>query len=94
MVFNIFNIDAECYMTHEEVTEICTRLGLEQVPVIYKGLAKNIDLSVKAFLKMAEQQEYDKGVLAEGIVVKTADNSGPRVSFKVISNAFLLKHKH
>ena len=36
-VFNIYDIDRRQYLLHSEITTICTKLGLEQVPLIYKG---------------------------------------------------------
>lgn len=91
-VFNIFNIDKQEYLLHEEVTEICSRLGLNQVVEIYVGNANDIDLSLDNLLKMAGKQFYKKGFPAEGIVVKTNDRTASRVSFKVISNEYLLKY--
>lgn len=92
-VFNIWDLDNKCYLLWDEVTEICTRLGVETVPVVYRGRAADLDLTLPSFLKMAEDQCYLKNVLAEGIVVKTDDMvDRGRVSFKVISNKYLLKH--
>ena len=42
------------------------------------------------FLKLADDIEYSEGIHAEGIVIKTNDVSGNKISFKVISNEFLL----
>ena len=107
-VFNIFDIVEQRYLLHDEVSEICGILGLDQVPVIYKGSANGLTFADKVFetliknettgkqlilaelLKLADEQEYSKGDHAEGIVVKTIDRVGGRVSFKVISNEFLL----
>ncbi|AYV80054.1 MAG: RNA ligase [Gaeavirus sp.] len=47
---------------------------------------------LNGLLAMADKQEYSKGNPAEGIVIKTADTKSMRISFKVISNRFLLKH--
>lgn len=101
-VFNIYDISKQHYLAYDEVCEICKILGLDQVPLIYKGLSNA--LSFKAgtfgsilasdkrklldeFLKLADSLEYAKGCHAEGIVVKTLDNW---TSFKVISNEYLL----
>jgi hypothetical protein len=107
-VFNIFDIKSQCYLFHDEVTKICKNLGLEQVPVIYKGLASELTFNDKVFkilikdetngkqiillefLKWADKLEYSKGIRAEGLVVKTDDKIGSRISFKVISNEFLI----
>jgi RNA ligase (TIGR02306 family) len=90
-VFNVYNIATQSYMLHSDVYNICTMFGLHMVPEIYYGNADKLELNVNYFLKLAKQQEYVKGKHAEGIVIKT-DDAGPRVSFKVISNEYLLKH--
>lgn len=96
-VFNIFDIDNQSYLNWPTVIDLTTKLGLNTVPIIYEGLADNLELTVDAFLELAKKQLYvsstdpKKCVLAEGIVVKTIDD-GPRISFKVVSNEYLLKH--
>ena len=107
-VFNIFDIKSQCYLSYDEVSKICETLGLEQVPVIYKGLASDLTFNkqvfgtliqdetngkqiiLSEFLKLADGIEYSKGNRAEGLVVKTDDDFDRRVSFKVISNNFLI----
>lgn len=93
-VFDVFDIAAQRYLLHDEVTALCAALGLSQVPVLFRGSAAELELTVEAFLQRAEQVQYAAGVPGEGIVVKTADDASPaaRVAFKVISNKYLLKH--
>eukprot|EP01038_Epipyxis_sp_PR26KG_P014391 gene14391-19316_t len=92
-VFDMYDIDTQSYLLFDEIFEICTTNGIPMVPLIFRGLANDLELSVDSFLNMADKQEYLKGVTAEGIVVKTNDQPHiPRVSFKVISNKYLLKH--
>jgi RNA ligase (TIGR02306 family) len=40
-IFNIYDIDKHQYLLHSEITNICAELGLEQVPLIYKGPANS-----------------------------------------------------
>lgn len=49
--------------------------------------------AIGMFLNYADTIEYNQGEVAEGIVVKTCDTNGQRISFKVISNKFLLKQE-
>ena len=91
-VFNIWDIDNSFYLPWTEVENVCEELQLPTVPVVYRGPANKLELTVPAFLKLAEEQTYASNVLGEGIVVKTDDDSR-RLSFKVISNKYLLKHK-
>jgi len=96
-VFNIYDIDTQSYLGWKDVVEICRQLDMHTVPVVYQGPANQLELSIDAFMELATKQTYAKGVLAEGIVVKTDDHNGfdkPRISFKVISNEYLLKHEH
>jgi ATP-dependent RNA circularization protein (DNA/RNA ligase family) len=100
-VFNIFDIAEQRYLLHEEVESLCHRLSLPMVPLIYKGNASDLFLIASkykgvfdksSFLTMASDLEYQPGFPAEGMVVKTNDDPDRRVSFKVISNRYLLKH--
>lgn len=117
-VFNIFDIDTQSYLSHDEVTQICEQFGLPQVPVIYDGdsyqllldigekqtemksfgelstdLNENSKKILNGFLKMADNLQYTPKSPAEGIVIKNAmGGSINRISFKVISNKYLLKH--
>lgn len=90
-VFNVYNTELRQYYNHDEVVKMCEKLGIEAVPLIYSGKGRNLgNLSMKQMMELSERQEYGKGEPAEGIVVKTSDTFGPRISFKVISNKFLL----
>ena len=65
------------------------------MPILYRGKNNNIidkTQSVETLLSYVETIEYDKGNPAEGIVIRT-NTCSPRISFKVISNKYLLKHK-
>ena len=90
-VFNIWDIDNKRYLDWEVVEQITNTIGLNKVPVIYKGSLSPELASVKSLLQLAETIEYDKGVPAEGIVIKTNNNEN-RQSFKAISNKYLLKN--
>jgi len=91
-VFDIYDIDKQEYLHYDEITTICNNFQLEQVPLIYRGPANNLELTIEAFEKLATEQLYLKDVLAEGIVVKT-DNYSPRTVFKYVSPLFLAKLK-
>jgi RNA ligase (TIGR02306 family) len=91
-VFNIWDIDAQCYLPWDALTEITRTLNLPTVPVIFQGPFPKEWATVDALLKVASELEYDKNVPAEGIVIKTDSKELPRHSFKVISNSYLIKH--
>jgi RNA ligase (TIGR02306 family) len=90
-VFNIYDISNACYLGWAEVEDICRRLGLKTVDVIYRGEVTDDHLNIKWLLELADAQTYDSGAHCEGIVIKT-DNPYKRFSCKVISNKYILKH--
>lgn len=94
-VYNVWDIENMCYLPWEKVTDICAKLELKTVPLVYAGPYKS-DWNVATLLTMAEDTKLDyvPGSPAEGIVVKTnhTGKERPRVSFKVISRRFLLKN--
>lgn len=93
-VFDIFDIDAQQYLSYDEMCALCSALSLRTVPLLYRGPANTLDLTVEGFMKLAEATEYASGECAEGIVVNSDDPvwRTRRVHFKVISNKYLLKH--
>ena len=94
LIFNVFNIDTQEYLGLDEMVHFLEKVNvdskpLELVPVIdydYK-LPPVIDAIISyADSKSRLNQETDR----EGIVIRNKDKS---VSFKAISNTFLLKQK-
>lgn len=97
-VFNIFDIDRQRYLTFDDMTEVCDKLGLQTVPLLFKGSYDEMcrffnveQLTVKTLLNYADSLEYSEGNPAEGVVIKT-DDYNHRISFKTISNNYLLKY--
>lgn len=111
-VFNVYDIDAQCYFSHDEVMELCEQLELDHVPVLFRGIPDDNEIfaSVDSLLGYADTVEYEGKSPAEGIVIKenrrvpnqaTLPVDMPfeemlplirRISFKVISNRYLLKN--
>ncbi len=93
-VFNIYDIDGKKYLSWDNVVDICQMLNLNLVPVVYRG--KCVLNCLKDFLDLSDKQLYNTGKICEGIVVKSDcndSNDNDRISFKVISNKYLLKYK-
>ena len=93
-VFNIFSIKENRYFSHDKIVEMVTRLKLKMVPVVYWGMFKKEWLDMQNLLEWASEQKYNNGtkvVPAEGLVVKTSESKN-RISFKVISNKYLMKY--
>ena len=96
LVFNIFDVDTGKYVSAEErqlIIRDLVALGatIEQVPVITAVGTKLLDgLSVDDFLEMAEGKSVlNPKTEREGLVFK--NQTDPDISFKAISNRWLLK---
>jgi len=87
--FNAFNIDTQEYLGLGEFITLINGMNLETVPVLDTNFT--LPETVEDMLKVAD----DKSVLnfsfdREGIVIRSSDRT---ISFKAISNKFLLNEK-
>ena len=87
-VFRIFDITDQKFVTPEVRYRICNAVGLEHVKVIETCQIFKKLKSIDEFLAYAEGKT-DNGLPREGVVFKRVDNGD--VSFKAVSNAYLLK---
>jgi RNA ligase (TIGR02306 family) len=95
-VFNVYDIDEKRYFTYEELMEFCSLNDLVTVPVLQENVLFK-DMTIDKFLELAEGK-YPNGSPQEGIVIRSMNEVYShtlkgRLSFKVISNTFLLKEK-
>lgn len=86
-VFDIWDINAQCYLSPQETFEFCQEHKLNHVPVINKAIGLT-DLTLEKLLEAADNTHSLNNPIAEGLVFKQLDGKD---SFKVISNKFLLK---
>jgi RNA ligase (TIGR02306 family) len=88
-IFDIFDIDANCYFKPEERQKIVQELDILHVPIIHKKtmILKDFDLLTYAEGKSILKNNRER----EGLVYKCHEQN---LSFKVISNKFLLKQKN
>ena len=85
--FNLFNIDTYEYLSIEELRKFCQDVELVTVPTYDFTLPQTIDeLLLIAEGKSALNKDTDR----EGLVIRSTDCT---ISFKVISNTFLLMEK-
>ena len=85
--FNLFNIDTYEYLSIEELSKFCQGVDLLIVPNYDFALPQTIDeLLLIADGKSVLNREMDR----EGLVIRSIDN---KISFKAISNKFLLNDK-
>jgi RNA ligase (TIGR02306 family) len=88
-VFNVYMINDGKYMYPLEARNFCDKLGLKFVPLLDQTLRFQCD--VDFLLQIAEgKSKLNPAIEREGLVYVT-DDGGDRISFKVISNKFLLK---
>ncbi|WP_257295309.1 RNA ligase (ATP) [Endozoicomonas sp. YOMI1] len=92
-VFNIYDIDKLSYMKKDEMEKICQEIGLPTCPVVSdsKELAATVaDVLVDADGKSKVNNKKNR----EGLVyVFDGNNPKERISFKAVSNNYLLKEK-
>lgn len=85
-VFDVFDIEAQKYLTPVERRALCKELDIPHVPVLEENWV--LDTDVKGILAMADGPGMNPGVKREGLVFKSNTDD---FSFKAISNAYLLK---
>jgi len=87
--FNAFNIDKYEYLNLEEFESLIASIGLETVPVLDRAFA--LPNTIEDLLKYAEKKsELNSQFDREGVVIRSFDR---KISFKAISNKFLLNEK-
>lgn len=100
-VFNIFNIDTQSFLEVKEFSSIVRSYLLLDVPSLEFGIKlSELGITVSDLLKYAEDMSLLEPIQREGIVIRGVDEfnnirgtSCGRLSFKVISNKYLLKEK-
>lgn len=87
--FNVFDIDKQERLNLRDFIVILELLGLQSVPIL--GTQFFLPDSVEELLQVAEGKSVlNPDTEREGVVVRSVDGS---ISFKAISNAFLLKNE-
>ena len=87
--FNAFDIDSQQYFPQEEMENFIQSLNLNTVPILDRNYT--LPETIEDLLQYADSKsELNKDFGREGVVVRSLDRS---ISFKVISNNFLLKEK-
>jgi len=93
-IFNIFNIDTQEYLSLDGMVKFLEKVNvdpnpLELVPIIHYDY--KLPHNISEILDQAEGKSVlNKDTEREGIVIRNRDKS---ISFKAISNKFLLKEK-
>ena len=88
-VFDVFDIDSQSYLNAWDRYALVDKLKLKHVPIL--GHNEQAPEDLQAALKYAEGTSLNPAVNREGVVFKSTRN--PSLSFKAISNSWLLKEK-
>ena len=88
-VFDIYDTKAGAYLNSEQRIKLCQQLGLGHVPLV--GVKAITAEDIAGILQEAEGKSLLNGSEREGLVWKCI--SDPSISFKTISNRWLLKNK-
>lgn len=89
-VFDIYSEYEKTYLTHGERVTRCSQLGLKHTPVIHNTVGL-FGVSIEVILTAAEGKSQLYDTEREGIVFKCLTD--PSISFKAISNRYLIKQK-
>ncbi len=92
--FNVFDILKGDYLNDLEFNRFCDENNIPKVPVIWEGKLSQFD-GINGVLKFAEgKSNICETTEREGLVFRNLEfDKGKRISFKAISNKFLLKEK-
>jgi RNA ligase (TIGR02306 family) len=92
-VFDIFDIDKQTYLDATERYAIAERLELRHVPIIEAEHVLRFDETpMEQMIKSADGKSVLSDQKREGLVYKQRGGEPWAVSFKIISNAYLLEH--
>lgn len=95
-VFSLYDMAARRYLSDQELRGFCQEHGLQAVAIAASGPA--FDLDLPGLLALAEGKYPGTANEREGIVIRPAGETRSaaldgRLSFKAISNRFLLKER-
>ncbi len=93
-VFNLFSIDKRKYSHYETLVEFCADNNLPMVDIVWAG---KFNFTLPELIEMANKTEYSPGNLCEGLVLRPCQEQdsealGKRLSVKIISEEYCLKH--
>ena len=95
-LFNIFDIDSQCYLNFKDFKNLSHRLELTTVPILDEYYILND--SIESLIELAKgKSTLNPKISREGIVIRSLredpDSIYGRLSFKVLNSTFLLKYE-
>ena len=94
--FNVYDIANRCYIAHDAAREFLSEIGVPAVVTIERGESfgyNQNDLLVLAEGKYSGTNNEREGIVVRPLTERNSEVLGGRLSFKAISNRFLLKEK-
>ena len=88
-VFDVFDIDNGLYLLPEARREFCAKYDIQHVPVV-NVTSRPLSMTLQELLKSVEVPSMNPGTNSEGRVYK---HNTSQLSFKAISNLYLLKNE-
>jgi ATP-dependent RNA circularization protein (DNA/RNA ligase family) len=82
----VYDITKKKYLSINDIVTVCMAVGLKTVPILENAYI--LPQTVQEILKDAEGRSVIADAEREGIVIRSHDQ---KVSFKAISNKFLMK---
>jgi len=98
-IFNVYDIKKACYLNYVEFKKFVEEMGLETVPILNDCFELNHSveelLSIASAKSPLNPNELQEGIVIRPLIEQNAAIAGvlARLSFKVISNEYLLKHE-
>ena len=87
--FSVYQIDSRTRLGIKDLEDICFMIGLQTVPILESNFL--LPNTIEEMLQYAEgNSALNPKTEREGVVVRSLDGT---ISFKAISNKFLLKHE-
>ena len=87
--FSVYQIDSRTRLGIKDLEDICFMIGLQTVPILESNFL--LPNTIEEMLQYAEgKSALNPKTEREGVVVRSLDGT---ISFKAISNKFLLKHE-
>jgi RNA ligase (TIGR02306 family) len=92
-VFDIYDLEKKSYLPPVERRDLCEQFGLVHAPIISDSIVIPIEKTMDTLIDEAEGNSKisNKGIMErEGVIFKSNEE---RISFKCISNKFLMANK-
>ena len=93
-IFTIKDVSTGVYYNNEDIENFCSKFWQQLFPlkhVPYLNHNYSVPETIDEIVAFADgESAIEKGVIREGVVIR--NNANPRISFKAISNKFLLKN--